>query len=249
MSRPHVLLIEHERVTPAGLVNDWLQSHDADVHSLAIAEVAEHDAPQAYDLIVSLGSEVSVYEDAAGWIGNELQLLGEAVAADVPVLGICFGGQLLARALGAEVFRAREAEIGWREVHTTSPDLIPAGPWFQWHFDAFSKPPGARLLAHNEAGPQAFVQGRSLGLQFHPEIDVEIINNWTVAYRHELDEHGIDPGELLSHSRRVAGAARETSWALFEAYFERIALLGASTRADAGWPPLDSRSRRNLDRQ
>jgi GMP synthase-like glutamine amidotransferase len=229
MSGPRVLLIEHERVTPAGLVSDWLEAHDADVHTIAIAEVADHDAPQAYDLIVSLGSEVSAYDDGLPWIGGELQLLGEAVAADVPVLGICFGGQLLARALGAAVFRAREAEIGWREVQSESVDLIPVGPWFQWHFDSFSRPPGARLLAHNVAGPQAFIQGRSLGLQFHPEVDIEIINNWTVLYRHELDEHGVDADELLTHTRRVADAAREASWALLEAYFERIALL--NTRA------------------
>jgi GMP synthase (glutamine-hydrolysing) len=229
MSGPRALLIEHERSTPAGLVKDWLEAHDADVSAIAIAESAEHDAPQAYDLIVSLGSDASAYDDGVPWIGGELQLLGEAVAADVPLLGICFGGQLLARALGADVFRAREAEIGWREVRSESLDLIPVGPWFQWHFDTFSPPPGARLLAHSEAGPQAFVHGRSLGLQFHPEVDIEIINNWTVAYRHELDEHGVDADELLTHTRAVADTAREVSWALLEAYFERIAQL--NTRA------------------
>jgi GMP synthase-like glutamine amidotransferase len=229
MSGPRVLLIEHERAAPAGLVNDWLEARDADVHAIAIADVAEHDAPQAYDLIVSLGSEVSAYDEGVPWIGGELRLLGEAVAADVPVLGICFGGQLLARALGADVFRAREAEIGWREVRSESVDLLPAGPWFQWHFDTFSRPPGARLLAHNEAGPQAFIHGRSLGLQFHPEVDIEIIGNWTVVYRHELDEQGVDADELLAHTRGVADRAREVSWALLESYFERIALL--NTRA------------------
>jgi GMP synthase-like glutamine amidotransferase len=225
MRAPRVLLIEHERVTPAGLVNDWLEAHDADVHAIAIAEVVEHDAPQAYDLIVSLGSEVSAYDDGVPWIGGELQLLGEAIAADVPVLGICFGGQLLARALGADVFRAREPEIGWREVQSMSVDLIPVGPWFQWHFDTFSRPPGARLLARNEAGPQAFIHGRSLGLQFHPEVDVEIVNRWAVIYRHELDEHGVDADELLADTRGVADSAREVSWALLEGYFDRIALL------------------------
>ncbi|HEV2924535.1 MAG TPA: type 1 glutamine amidotransferase [Solirubrobacteraceae bacterium] len=229
MSGPRVLLIEHERSTPAGLVKDWLEAHDADVNAIAIAEAAEHEMPRAYDLIVSLGSDASAYDDGVPWIGGELQLLGEAVAADVPVLGICFGGQLLARALGADVFRAREAEIGWGEVQSESVDLIPVGPWFQWHFDTFSPPFGARLLAHSEAGPQAFVQGRSLGLQFHPEVDIEIINNWTVLYRHELDEHGVDADELLAHTRAVAGTARKVSWALLEAYFERIAQV--STKA------------------
>jgi GMP synthase (glutamine-hydrolysing) len=225
MSGPRVLVVEHERVTPAGLVNDWLEAHDADVHAVAIAEVSEHDAPQAYDLIVSLGSEASAYDDRVPWIGGELQLLREAVAADVPVLGICFGGQLLARALRAEVLRAREPEIGWRELQSESVDLIPVGPWFQWHFDTFARPPGARLLAHNAAGPQAFVHGRSLGLQFHPEVDIEIVNNWTVLYRHELDEVGVDADQLLEQTRALAEAARHVSWGLFEAYFERIAML------------------------
>lgn len=229
MSGPRVLLIEHERVTPAGLLNGWLEAHDADVHAIAIADGGEHGSPQTYDLIVSLGSEVSAYDDRVPWIGGELQLLREAVAADVPVLGICFGGQLLARALGADVFRAREAEIGWRDVRSESVDLVPVGPWFQWHFDTFSRPPGARLIAYNEAGPQAFVRGRNLGLQFHPEVDIEIINNWTVVYRHELDEHGVDAHALLERTRENADAARDASWALFESYFDRIA--GLTTRA------------------
>jgi GMP synthase-like glutamine amidotransferase len=227
MSGPRVLLIEHERSTPAGLVQDWLEAHDADVNAIAIAEAAVHGAPQEYDLIVSLGSDASAYDDSVPWLGGELQLMAEAVAADVPLLGICFGGQLLARALGADVFRAREAEIGWREVRSESLDLIPVGPWFQWHFDTFSPPPAARLIAHSEAGPQAFVHGRSLGLQFHPEVDVEIINNWTVVYRDELEEHGVDADELLTHTRAVADTAREVSWALLEAYFGRIAQLNA----------------------
>ena len=61
-----------------------------------------------------------------------------AVDADIPVLGLCFGGQMLARVLGGEVFRGERAEIGWLPVRSTDPELVPEGPWFQWHFDSFT---------------------------------------------------------------------------------------------------------------
>ena len=142
----------------------------------------------------------------------------------MPVLGVCFGGQLLARALGAGVFRAEEAEIGWLQVQTWA-DMVAAGPWFQWHFDTFSLPPKAKLLANNHVGPQAFVHGRSLGVQFHPEVGLEIMENWAVVYRHELDEHGVNADELLEHTRAVEVEAREVSWALLEGFYDRVALL------------------------
>jgi GMP synthase-like glutamine amidotransferase len=222
MSAPRVLLIEHERATPAGLVDDWLAARHADVDLLEIDQGGTCDAPRAYDLIVSLGSESSAFDDRLPWVGRELELLGEAVAADVPVLGICFGGQLLARTLGAEVSRAREPEIGWGEVESRRPELIAAGPWFQWHFDSFACPAGATLLARNDAGPQAFIQGRSLGLQFHPEVDLEIIGNWAAVYREELDRHGVDAEALLEQSTELAGAAREVSWGLLEGFYVRV---------------------------
>lgn len=225
MSGPRTLLIEHERATPAGLVTEWLDSHDADVHVVPIDEGAKPDHPATYDLIVSLGSEFSAYDDHLPWLREELNLLRLAVAADVPVLGICFGGQLLARALGSEVVRADEAEIGWLQVDSQTPDLIAAGPWFQWHFDTFTPPPDAKLLARNEVGPQAFVHGRSLGVQFHPEVGREIMETWAVVYRHELDEHGVDPDALLAQTRQIAETARAVSWTLLEGFYDRVALL------------------------
>ena len=119
----------------------------------------------------------------------------KAIDADVPVLGLCFGGQMLARALGAEVFRRTKSEIGWLPVRSTDPELVPDGPWFQWHFDSFTVPPGATLIAESDVGPQAFVAGRSLGLQFHPEVTTQIMDDWVRAYRHELDGDGVDPDD------------------------------------------------------
>ena len=216
------LIIEHERATPGGLIYEWLADHDAEVDELRI-DVEEREVdPSDYDLIVPLGSEFAAYDDTIPWIEREKRLLQRAAEADVPVLGICFGGQLLARVLGGESFRAETAEIGWLPVRTSDPELVPEGPWFQWHFDTFSVPEGATVVAETDVGPQAYVIGRSLGVQFHPEITPEIMDDWVRVYRHELDESGVDPDALLEETQRRAESARATSRRLLDAYLERI---------------------------
>ena len=162
------LILQHEEPTPPGLVTEWLGEHGASVDVLRI-DIEEREVdPTEYDLIVSLGSEFAAFDDSVPFVQREAGSFAEASDADVPVLGLCFGGQMLARVLGGEVFRAPESEIGWLPVRTSDPALVPEGPWFQWHFDTFTLPPGATLIAESDVGPQAFVAGRSLGLQFHP---------------------------------------------------------------------------------
>jgi GMP synthase-like glutamine amidotransferase len=219
-----VLVIQHERSAPAGLLGEWLEARGADVRLAAVEDAAAlSPSPRDHDLIVSLGSEASAYDDAVPWLAGELELLAAAAAAGVPVLGICFGSQLLARALGARVTRAERPEIGWLEVRSHAPELVPPGPWFQWHFDSFELPPGATLLAGNESGPQAFVRERCVGLQFHPEVDAEIVAGWVAAGRRELRRHGFDGEQLLARTRSCAGPARELAMRLFDAVHERIA--------------------------
>jgi GMP synthase (glutamine-hydrolysing) len=194
------------------------------VDILRIDERDPHDIdPTDYGLIVSLGSEFGAYQDDLEWIGHEMDFLQKATEEDVPILGVCFGGQLLARVLGGEVFRSDKEEIGWFPVGTTAPELVPAGPWFQWHFDTFTAPPGAEVIAENEVGPQAYVIGRSLGVQFHPEVTPEIMDAWVKSYKHELDEHGVDPDELLRETDEAARKTSETSIRLFDGFLERIA--------------------------
>jgi GMP synthase-like glutamine amidotransferase len=151
-----------------------------------------------------------------------------AVDADVPVLGLCFGGQMLARVLGGDVFRSDVSEIGWLEVRSNDPALVPEGPWFQWHFDAFTLPPGATLIAESDVCPQAFVAGRSLGLQFHPEVTPEIMDDWVRVYSHELDADGVDPDALLEETKRRAPDSRGMSWQLLERYMSDIARLSST---------------------
>ena len=82
-------------------------------------------------------------------------------------------------------------------MRSDDPELVPEGPWFQWHFDSFTLPRRRALIAETDVGPQAFVAGRNLGLQLHPEVTTEIMDDWVHVYRHELDADGVDPDALL----------------------------------------------------
>src|SRR5207247_9245582 len=121
---------------------------------------------------------------------------------------------MLARVVGARLYRSEEAEIGWLPVRTKNPELIAPGPWFQWHFDTFSAPPGAEVIAETDVGPQAFVSGRSLGLQFHPEVTPEIMAEGVRVYPHEPRAEGGAPAGLLGETQRRAGDSRRVAWAL-----------------------------------
>jgi len=221
------LIVQHEAPTPPGLVSDWLAQRAASVDVLRI-DLEDHvPDPHDYDLIVSLGSEFPAFDDSVPFIGRETQLIQQAASADVPFLGLCFGGQLMARVLGGRSFRANRSEIGWLPVRTNDPELVGEGPWFQWHFDSFTLPPGARLIAETDVGPQAYVIGRSLGLQFHPEVSPEIMDAWVGAYRHELDAEGVDPDALLEETRRRAATARANAERLLNAYLDSVARIAS----------------------
>jgi GMP synthase-like glutamine amidotransferase len=172
---------------------------------------------------VSLGSEFAAFDDSIPFVPREVRLFQDAIEKDVPILGLCFGGQMLARVLGSRNFRSEVAEIGWLPVRTNDPELVSTGPWFQWHFDSFTAPPGAKLIAETDVAPQAFVAGRSLGLQFHPEVTPEIMDEWVRAYPHELEAEGVDPQGLLVETRRRAEESRRVTWRLFDRFRDRIA--------------------------
>jgi GMP synthase-like glutamine amidotransferase len=219
------LIVEHERATPGGLIYDWLDSYKADVEELRIDVEDRAVDLSEYDLVIPLGSEFAAFDDHIAWIPRERELLRRAVDADVSVLGICFGGQQLARELGGKSFRADVSEIGWLPVRTEDPELVPEGPWFQWHFDTFTAPPGSSVIADSNVGPQAYVIGRSMGVQFHPEVTPRIMDDWVRVYRHELDAEGVDPDALLEQTHTHAEENRKTSRRLLDAFIQRVARL------------------------
>jgi GMP synthase (glutamine-hydrolysing) len=229
-----VLVVQNEGASPPGLITPWLEEQAADVSILRI-DVDERDVdPREYHLIVPLGSEFPAYDESRPFVERSRRLLERAVDADVPVLGVCFGGQLLARVLGGQSFRAADSEIGWIPLRSHDPELVSEGPWFQWHFDTFSTPPRARLVAETDGGPQAFVSGRHLGVQFHPEVTPEIMKTWVRTYRHELDEEGVDPDALLEETERRAEDSRLASLRLLRRYLDTVAGLGSGARARSG---------------
>jgi GMP synthase (glutamine-hydrolysing) len=224
------LVIQHERSTPGGYVSQWLEARGADQDVVRIDLEERELEPSEFDMIVSLGSDAAAFEDSVPWIERETRLLQTAAKAEVPILAICFGGQLLARALGGQALRGEQPEIGWLPIRTRDESLVARGPWFQWHFDTFTAPPGAKLLADNSVGPQAYMIGRSLGLQFHPEVTPEIVADWVALYRHELDQEGVDPDALVEETARRAAGAHAAAWRLFDAFLARTRYPNARER-------------------
>ena len=153
------------------------------------------------DAIVSLGGTAHPDQDhAEPWLAAELDLLEEALDLGIPVLGVCLGGQLLARAAGGQIGKvetpevARFADVG--VLPDAADDLLLAGlprPFFgfEWHWYGFRAPPGATLLAQNESTHQAFrVQNRAWGLQFHIEVTAETLMEWADAAPDTIEEFG-----------------------------------------------------------
>lgn len=231
------LFIQQDHVSPVGPVGEAFTDRGYDVvEFLVVPEHSFHEPgvdvefpdPLGYDAIVPMGAPWSVYDEATigAWVLEEIGLLRRAHDAGVPILGICFGGQALATALGGSVERAPGAEIGWYELEADEPALVEPGPWFQWHHDRWTPPPGARTIARTALAPsQAFVLGRSLGVQFHPELTAEQLQGWyDNGGRSYLDEHGIDADALLERTRRDAEAAAARSRALVGRFLDQVAV-------------------------
>ena len=178
-----------------GYFADWLDARGLGWRLVALDEGAAVPAdPRAFAGIALMGGPMSV-NDALPWAPAVDSLLRDAVAADVPVIGHCLGGQLLAKALGADVRRAPTPEIGWIDVDVD--DAGAAREWFgdrarfetfQWHYDAFALPAGAtRVLTNAFNANQAYVVAdRHIGMQCHVEMTSGLVETWLATGANEL---------------------------------------------------------------
>jgi GMP synthase-like glutamine amidotransferase len=226
-----VLFIVNDPVATAGLLAEAFADNGFDIETFEVVPWSRVDdaavevtfpEPHGYDVIVPLGARWPVYDDALAWVGTEIRLLQDAHEADVAVLGVCFGGQLLAAAHGGAVTRSAEPELGWFDLETDEPALVPPGPWFQWHFDRWTVPPGATEVSRNAAASQAFVLARSLALQFHPELDSAPLARWIADDGgRDTATLGIDENELLTRTAELEDSARHRVHQLVRGFISR----------------------------
>jgi len=208
-----------------GLVGERLELLGFALSSVAREEPGQWPSLVGADLVLLLGSDWSVYWDGvARQVRAEQELVRESHRRGVPVLGICFGAQLMASALGGTVSRAPRAEIGWCDVLAPPAHAVVGGRWMQWHHDAFSVPPGADVLALSDAGPQAMRMHRCLGVQYHPEANEAIVTRWLSGEGAvELAVNGPSPADLMEQTRTAMPAATEASRALVDWFIDVVA--------------------------
>jgi GMP synthase-like glutamine amidotransferase len=183
-----VLAFRHVPFEPLGLIADALEAASIGYEHVDLFREPERSIPEA-DGIILMGGPMSV-NDGLPWIDRELALIRDMAAAGRPVLGVCLGAQLIAKALGARVYRNTVKEIGWFPVEWTAEaqsDALFAGlsspeTVFHWHGETFDLPAGSeRLACSKDCRNQAFRTGNNVyGLQFHLEVTPEIISDWCV---------------------------------------------------------------------
>jgi GMP synthase-like glutamine amidotransferase len=215
-----ILIRQHEEITPPGLLVDWLRERGIpfEVHPSWLGVAPDLTS---YSFVASLGSPYGPNDTHETAVVEELKLIEAAVESELPVLGLCFGGEALSAVLGGHVERAPVPELGWREIQTHDPVAVPAGPWLEWHYERFTTPPGAVELARTPDAVQAFRFEPHLGVQFHPEATVEIISRWASMDAQRLAELGIEEGTaLLAASPERKAAAKAAAFRLFDAFLD-----------------------------
>lgn len=201
-----------------GPLGDWLASR-----GFAVDRRYREDAPDLpdADLLVVLGSPGSV---ASGFClppaDREIAQIRAWVEADRPYLGICFGSQALARAIGGTVERMLSADRGWMTLASdASEHAVLAGPWMVWHEDALTAPAHARVRARSGNADQVFSYRRAWGVQFHPELDSGSLERMAVA----LGAAAEDYEPLVTAMRNDEEGHRQRSLALFDAFWADVA--------------------------
>ncbi len=212
------IAIRHVAFEDLGGAEAVLRGHGFSVryHDVGIHDFSSLD-PMASDLLVVLGGPIGAYEDDRyPFLKQEIDLLEARLAANRPILGICLGAQLMARALGARVYAGPCKEIGFAPIALTqagrssclAPFGTPDATVLHWHGDTFDLPPGATRLASTEVCEnQAFALGNNaLGLQFHPEAGVIGFERWLIGHTAELSAAGLDVVALRAAAERYGPA-------------------------------------------
>lgn len=236
MSR--ILVFQHVAAEPLGTLDPLIRQRG---HRMRFVNFERQPDAQPsvdrYDGLIVLGGPMNVEEQATRThLRTELKVIEQALRQDKPVLGICLGAQLLAHALGAQVVRHREPEIGWYELESNAhgrADPVVSGlglrtPVFQWHSRRFAIPHGATHLATTRTcANQAFRYGsNAYGFQFHLEMDQALIERWVNLphYHAELVAAGLDQDvdSILGRTPAAMAALRRPANTVFSRFLDNI---------------------------
>ncbi len=198
-----VLFVQNTRIEGSGYLGDFVKADGFSVQSIHAKQ--ENLPDKEFSLIVILGAPESANDDLP-YLRNEQQLIQKSVEKEIPVLGICLGSQLIAKTFGANVYPGPKKEIGfYNDLVAESNSSLFSGfesPFtvFHWHGDTFDLPNDATRLVHSEIYPnQAFQYKSAVGLQFHMEVNEEMVKLWLDNTEEKLREIPyIDPEKIRS---------------------------------------------------
>ncbi|WP_455208481.1 type 1 glutamine amidotransferase [Kaarinaea lacus] len=203
-----IAIFRHLECEGPGYFADFLDQHQLP-HTLI--RIDQNDSVpssiNAFSALVFMGGPMSVNDDLE-WIAQEISLIQQAANIDMPLLGHCLGGQLIAKALGGTITKNPVKEIGWHSVtkqpNPVSDDWLASLPdnfeVFHWHGETFSLPDGAStLLSSQYCTNQAFAVGNTLALQCHVEMTTPMVKQWVAEYADELStpSESLQSGELI----------------------------------------------------
>ena len=224
-----IIILQNCEIEGPGTIIEYLDDRKK-THS-TIHTYRDEPLPQISEAeaVINLGCPVSIREmDRHQFLKDLFGFVSEAVRQKVPYLGICFGGQMLAKVYGARVERTNVKEIGTDTVRLTDVGMAdplfsgfePEVPVFQWHADTFRIPFGAQLLAEGDkCQNQAFRDKTAVALQFHLEAAPTDVSEWCDAYAEELHETGQAKDQILSNYEQRYGSIRDLNFRLLDNFF------------------------------
>jgi GMP synthase-like glutamine amidotransferase len=229
-----VLAAVHEDDAGPGVFTEAANRHGAElVEWFVPRDPAPADALQGYDGAVVLGgSQHPDGEDEHPWLGDEKRLIGDLIERHVPVLGVCLGAELVAEVAGGRAVENPAPHIGWTESALTDAGrddpvlgaLPPSFHCFQWHSYSCEIPSGGVRLAVEDSQLDAFRVGDAWGIQFHAEVDPEIIDGWLdlLETHQDAKDAGFEVVPAREETARRIAASGEVGRTLFGAFLDHL---------------------------